>query len=200
MEVVESVRTKQKRDTHSRLIQVAYEQFSELGIGVATTMGIARAAGVSHGTVFAHFTTRETLIVTVIETYGGQVVERMHAVSRRGAGLQAILEEHIAALADYEIFYFRLLAESVFLPREARLVLLGIQSAASFHIAEAAENAMREGDIRQMPAHLLFNTWIGLVNHYVANREMFAPGESVLRARGPELLGHFMSLIRPDSK
>jgi hypothetical protein len=46
-----------------------------------------------------------------------------------------------------------------------------------------------------MPLHLLFNTWIGLVNHYLVNRELFAPGASVIERRGAELLDHFMNLI-----
>ena len=45
---------------------------------------------------------------------------------------------------------------------------------------------------------LLFNTWLGLVNHYLVNRDLFAdPGESVIARRGESLLDHFMALIGP---
>jgi hypothetical protein len=46
-----------------------------------------------------------------------------------------------------------------------------------------------------MPLHLLFNTWIGLIHHYLMNRELFAPGASVVERHGRELLDHFMYLI-----
>jgi len=48
-----------------------------------------------------------------------------------------------------------------------------------------------------VPMHLLFNTWIGLVHHYVCNRDLFAPGESVIARRGSVLLDHYMGLLAP---
>ena len=37
---------------------------------------IARAAGVSHGTVFVHFESLEELIAEVVAEYGGRIVRR----------------------------------------------------------------------------------------------------------------------------
>jgi hypothetical protein len=48
-----------------------------------------------------------------------------------------------------------------------------------------------------MPMHLLFNTWIGLVHHYMVNRDLFAPEGSVIARRGKELLDHYMGLLDP---
>lgn len=39
--------------------------------------------------------------------------------------------------------------------------------------------------------------WIGLVHHYLMNRDLFAPGESVIARRGRELLDHYMGLLAP---
>ena len=56
---------------------------------------------------------------------------------------------------------------------------------------------MNAGAIEPMAPHLLFNTWLGLLHHYVANRDLFAPGGSVLERRGNELLDHTMHLLAP---
>jgi hypothetical protein len=82
------------------------------------------------------------------------------------------------------------------LPAAAQNALIAIQSALSFHLSRAAESGMEEGKIRRIPLHLLFNTWLGLVHYYLANAELFAPGSSVLKYHGPELLAHYMSLIK----
>jgi hypothetical protein len=41
----------------------------------------------------------------------------------------------------------------------------------------------------------LFNTWIALIHHYLVNRDLFAPRRSVVRAKGRELVDHFLSLV-----
>jgi hypothetical protein len=87
--------------------------------------------------------------------------------------------------------------ESPLLPKDARQTLLGIQSAISFHIAQAAQHDVDAGLIRPVPIHLLFNTWIGLVHYYLANHDLFAPGVSVIEQRGTELIDHLMSLMEP---
>ena len=58
----------QKEQTKELLIKTAYMMFSERGIMNTRMSDIAKAAGVSHGTVFAHFLTQEALIENVVET------------------------------------------------------------------------------------------------------------------------------------
>ncbi len=191
------LRDRQKSRTRERLMAVAFDLFSRRGIGVTTTVEVARGAGVSHGTVFAHFRTKEELVVSVIQRYTTRVVERIHERAGSGAGLEGVLAAHLAGLARYERFYARLVAEGASLPQRARTTLLGIQSAISFHLAAAAEREMEAGRIKRIPVHLLFNTWLGLIHHYLVNRDLFACGESVLAERGGELVDHFMGLLRP---
>jgi hypothetical protein len=90
--------------------------------------------------------------------------------------------------------------EGPLLPSYARATLLGIQSAISAHLALAAEREMETGEIRSMPVPLLFNTWLGLIHHHLSNRELFAPGESVVERWGPTLLDHYVGLLRPNGE
>ena len=47
---------------------------------------------------------------------------------------------------------------------------------------------------------MLFDTWLGLIHHYVCNRDLFArANRPVLSDRGPELLEHFLLLIEKES-
>jgi hypothetical protein len=43
----------------------------------------------------------------------------------------------------------------------------------------------------------LANTWIALTNHYLMNRDLFAPGASVIAVRGAELKKQLIEIIRP---
>lgn len=188
-------RDRQKLETRQRILGAAIEVFSRDGIVAATTADIAKEAGVSHGSVFAHFGSQEALIAAAIEETGAAIERRIHELAVTESGVREVLAAHLKVLAERESFFARLVAETPTLPPRARESLVMIQSALSFHLSPAVEAETRSKEIRPMPLHLLFNTWIGLVNHYLVNRELFAPGASVIERRGEELLDHFMKLI-----
>jgi hypothetical protein len=57
------------------------------------------------------------------------------------------------------------------------------------------------GRVKNLPASILFNTWLGLIHYYLENREFFAkPGESVLKRHRAELLTAYLHLIRKESE
>ena len=190
-------RAERKKQTRARLLEAAAGLFASQGVLATRTAEIARAAGVSHGTVFVHFTTREELVAAVVSDRGRAVMDRIHQAAGKPQGLRVVLEAHVAGLAEHEAFYARLVAESPALPPYARHMLFGIQAATSHHLRQVAEPAMEAGQLRQVPFHLLFNTWIGLVNHYLVNRDLFAPDASVLATHGEALIDHYMALLAP---
>ncbi len=159
------------------------------------TADVAREAGVSHGAVFVHFPSREELVRAVLEEIGRELTDRLYALGHTGATLGELLRAHVTSLADCEAEYRRLLVEEPSLSDEERLPFVGVQSAISAHIAHVATREMDAGTIRRMPVHLLFNTWIGLLHHYVLHPQLFAPTGSVLATHGETLVRHFLSLV-----
>lgn len=188
-------RDNQKLQTRRRIIEAAIRVFSRDGILASATADVAKEAELSHGSVFAHFGTQAALIAAVIEDFGEVLARRLHELVSSGAGTREVLQAHLDAIAESEDFYARLVVESSLLPAGARDSLISIQSAICFHLSSVIEAETESGALRVMPLHLLFNTWIGLIHHYLMNRELFAPGASVVERHGRELLDHFMYLI-----
>jgi AcrR family transcriptional regulator len=189
-------RAAQKADTRRRILDTAKRLCARRGFAATRTLDVARHAKVSHGSVFVHFPSREDLIGAVIGELARDITDAVYArVHGAGGALRDGLRAHLDALAEHEEAIRWLLLETPLLPGGFHLAWVGLQSAISVHLAEAAARDIAAGRVRAMPAHLLFNTWIGLIHHYVINRELFAPGRSVLRAHGDELLDHFMGLI-----
>jgi len=193
-------RSERKLQTRQLLIDAAIDLMSERGIIATRTIDVAEQAGVAHGTVFVHFPTRDDLIAAVVGVHAGLIAGRLHELADGGVTVRDVLAAHLEGLREHEAFHARLVMEGPLLPPYARATLVGIQSAISGHLAEVAEQGMAGGDVRRMPVHLLFNTWLGLVHHYLVNRELFAPGESVVERWGPTLLDHYMGLLRPDEE
>jgi TetR/AcrR family transcriptional regulator, acrEF/envCD operon repressor len=194
--MLETKRQKQKKSTRKHLIEIAIKQFGENGIIATRTTDIAKAAEVSHGTVFAHFSTQEELLICVIEEFGNRITQRLHELVDANSNLFEVLEAHIIGLTEFESFYTRLVIERRLLPESVRNTYIVIQSTISFHISIAAEKAMEEGIIRKAPIHLIYNTWIGLIHYYITNGDLFSPDGSVLKQYSHELMQHYISLIK----
>lgn len=193
----ETQRQKQKNATRKHIIEVAMKQYAMMGLTKARTSDIAKAANVSHGTIFAHFATQEELLIAVINEFGSRINKRLHELAAGRNGVQEVLEAHIEGLTEFEDFYTKLVIESRLLPEDVRNTFVMIQSTVSFHLSQAAEKEMKAGSILPLPIHMIFNGWIGLIHYYLANSDLFSPGESVLKRYGRDLLLYYMSLIRP---
>jgi AcrR family transcriptional regulator len=171
-------RAAQKEETRRRLVEAAERLIAERGFLALRTADVAQAAGVSHGAVFVHFPTREALLAAVTSALGRRLTDRLY--SMYPTTLRESLTAHLRCLAEEEPLYTRLLVERPLLP-ELTADWTMIQSAVAHHIA--------------LPSAFLFNTWIGLVHHYLMNRELFAPKGSVLKKHGKWLVDHFLELV-----
>jgi AcrR family transcriptional regulator len=191
------VSRKDKKDaTQRRLVETALDFFAERGFANSNTADFAKAAKVSHGAVFLHFPTREALVLRVLDVFGDRLSAAFKVAMQGELSLEGVLRAHLLVLREYEDFYARLVQEGALLPVKARSLLFILHAAVSHRLRLAAEVEVAAGRCKAMKQHLLFNTWIALVHYYIANRDVFAPGESVLAAKGDELIGHFLSLCR----
>jgi AcrR family transcriptional regulator len=187
-------RREQKDATQRRLVETALEFFGERGFAQSSTADLARAARVSHGAVFLHFPTREALVLRVLDEFGNRLASALGAAMQGELSLAGVLRAHLATLREYEPFYARLVQEGALLPAKARSMLFILHAAVSHRMRLAARS--EAGALRAIAPHLLFNSWIALLHYYIANRDVFAPGVSVLEAKGDELIAHFLNLVR----
>ena len=190
-------RKEQKEATRLRLLQAALEVFSGRGIVKTTTAEVAKAAKVAHGTVFVHFASREDLITAVVEEFGVRMTDHVRRLMlQKDPTVKEVLEAHVQAVSRYEAFYARLVGERALLSETARARLVILQSAVAWCIGRAVEREQAAGTIRLLSPGLFFNTWLGLLHHYVCNPDLFAQRRSVLDERGQALVEHFVSMIR----
>ena len=188
-------RSLQKAQTRKRIIAAAKKIYSEYGF-LAPTADIASEARVSHGSIFVHFPTVEDLLTSLLELFSRDIGAELHSLSDSASDISKLLEKHINVLIKHEHFYKRLIRESAYLPEEAKNTFIAIQSTVSIHFLEALEPEMAAGKIKNIPFHLLFNTWIGLVHYYLLNSELFAPGTSVLKRHKNTLIKCYLALIK----
>ena len=185
----------QKEQTRARIVAAAMKVYSEHGFSAPTT-AIAFEAQVSHGSIFVHFPTVESLLVCLLDSFSQDITAELHRLSESGRDIEKLLAMHIDVLIKHEGFYKRLTKEAVYLPEEAKNTFIAIQSTVSIHFLQVLEREIDAGKIKQIPFHMLFNTWLGLIHYYLLNGELFAPGESVLTRYKNTLIECFVALIK----
>lgn len=188
-------RKNQKVKTRENILGAALCLYASNGIAATTTSDVAKMAKISHGTIFVHFQTKDSLIEEAISKFGDMVTMRLHELVDMKCGMKKILIAHLEALSEYEELYIKLITEVPLLEPSINHTLIGIQSNISFHISQAAKSEMKDGRIKEMPMHFLFNTWVGLIHYYLINKKLFSPNEKVISCYGNELVNHFMDLL-----
>jgi AcrR family transcriptional regulator len=196
MSMQAATRQEQKIATRDRLVNAAMELFARQGIAQTTTADVAKSIQMSHGTVFLHFPKRDDLVIAVIDEFGRRLAAEFRVALERDLGLRAVLHAHLRVLAGIEPFYARLVIEAPLLPPKVRSTLLMLHAAVSQRLFLALERERKAGRARKFERPLLFNTWIGLVHHYLVNRDVFATGDSVIAEMGDTLVQHFMTLVK----
>ncbi len=183
----------QKENTKKKILQAAYVVYSGEGFGAATNR-IAKEAQIAHGSIFVHFPTVEDLKLSLLEQFGADINKQLHELAE-SYNLEEILYAHIEVLVKHQEFYKRLISESSLLPEQAKYVYLSIQSTVSFHLGQVVEKYQKEGKIKELPLHFIFNSWLGLLHYYLSNEKLFAPEDSVLDRYKDELVGNFLKLL-----
>jgi len=188
-------RKQQKAQTRERIIAAALKVYSEQGFSTSTTV-IADEAQVSHGSIFVHFPTVESLFLCLLDDFSQDINNELHSLSEYDNDITKLLEKHIDILIKHEGFYKRLTKEAVYLPEEAKNTFINIQSTVSIHFLQAMEKEINTGKIKPIPFHMIFNTWLGLIHYYLLNGDLFTPKESVLMRYKNTLIECFMALIK----
>jgi AcrR family transcriptional regulator len=185
----------QKEQTREKIIAAAIKVYSNQGFSAPTT-AIANEAQLSHGSIFVHFPTVESLLVCLLDSFSQDITAELHTLSESGGDIETLLAMHVDVLIQHEGFYKRLIREAVYLPEEAKNTFIAIQSTVSIHFLQALEHEISTEKMKDVPFHMLFNTWLGLVHYYLLNGELFAPQGSVLLCHKNTLIECFMALIK----
>lgn len=185
----------QKSKTRRLIMDTAYKIYSTEGFQ-ATTNTIAKAANISHGTIFVHFPNVDSLLTSLLEEFGDTVNSQLHELSEKGEQLSDVLETHIDILSEYEDFYKNLIVSINLLPEEAKYTYISIQSTVSFHLSKVFERCVENKEAKDIPIHIVFNTWVGLLHYYLINRFLFTDAGSVLLRYKADLINYFMDLLK----
>lgn len=185
----------QRKQTYEKILIAAEKVFSSEGFIKPSIQQIAKEAGAAHGTVFLHFHSQENLILRVIEKLGLSIALKIHESMEQRHSLRDILNAHLSAIEAHESLYSHLIMDLHGLPYEASQTVINTQSIISHHMERVVEELKQSHKVKDVPIHMIFNMWIGLVHYYLMNRQLFSPDQSVIAQHRDELITSFLQLL-----
>lgn len=190
-----NMRALQRQATRGELVRAALRVVADRGFANTTTAAVARETGRAHGTVFVHFPTRAALVVEMVNEIGSMISARLAVIPSDVVGLADIIDAHLAALADQEAYLSRILQEMTVLPLFARALIFALQSGVAAKIRAALARDVANGMARPFDPVALSNIWIALTNHYLINRDLFAPDGGVIARHGSALKSQLLEIV-----
>jgi len=147
------------------------------------------AAGVSHGTIFLHYPSRESLIEAVVRRFVDELLERLGPAA---SSLDDELAAQLRHLGEVETLYGHLLREEFALSEPARRALASLEGVLTGRVATLieADGARRRG----LAPRLVAASWIALLQGILRRSEPGAVGPR-LPLRGPEIRQFCLKLI-----
>jgi AcrR family transcriptional regulator len=159
------------------LLEAAARVFVEHGYAKATTNRIAAAAGVSVGSLYQYFPSKDAIAVELLRRYREGLVElvtgRLHGVDR--SSFEPVVRQLLGDLARAENInpaLHRVLIEQV-LRTNARREMLGFEERLEEALAGALRAARAPVPDPELSAFLLVRVVLGVVQSVVVDRPRF---------------------------
>ena len=189
-----NIREKQKQETRKLILQKAKECFIREGFLKTPVSKISIRAQVAHGTIFAHFKSKDGLILETIDLEMSEIGKAIEQLLTLSENVEDILRLYLELIAQKEDFFSVLARETPFYSLNLRRKLIFRDSVIrSYFFQKISEdnNAMSREEISSA-----LNWLFGTINYYLANREMFVQSGSVIEKFSEAILATFKKIIR----
>jgi AcrR family transcriptional regulator len=192
-------RVEKKKQTREKIISAVISVISEEGITDSLVKSVSKTAEVSHGSIFAHFGSKESMLAEAVQNYKIKIWKYL-LPEKNSNQLSDALDAHLKLIVENENLYTNLILKTSILPEKARMVVLQLQMEISSYLMTAISAGVSSNIIRELDPILAVNMWLGLVNHYLQNAELFSPGESTIKKHGETLKKFFVDSIKMEEK
>jgi len=182
-----------KQQTRNLLLQTARECFVRDGFLQTPVSKISAQAQVAHGTLFAHFQSKDNLILQVIDLEMSEISAAIEELLIEAEEVGEILQQYLNLLAQKEAFFTVLAKETPFYSLDLRRKLIFRDSVIrSYFFQKISEqnNSLSAAEISSA-----LNWLFGTLNYYLANQEIFVQSGSVIEKFRGTIIHTFKKII-----
>lgn len=170
--------------------------FIKEGIINTSTAKIAKSAGVSHGSIFSHFASREDLISEVLEQEMFRITKHIKMIHPNHHDLSSLIDDYINVLSKNEHFLSRIYKELPFLSYDLQLKVTALEAVMRntlYLTIKASTDTEKTDDFHiQVGLTTLFAT----IAFYLRNDTLYGDDTSVIQSKEREIKYTFNQFFR----
>jgi AcrR family transcriptional regulator len=189
-----------KAQTRENILATAKQLFIQQGILQTTTLEIAKACQVAHGTIFVHFPTKNALIVAILEQELTRMAADVYELATESDQLEVLLEKYLRYVEQEEDFLAVIAREMPFYPQELRHSLLAQECIIRHLFFTTFEHGVWIGKFKPVNITTALTFLFGTISYYLAHKSQFVAQGSVIRAKKSTLQETFLHFISKNTE
>jgi AcrR family transcriptional regulator len=174
-------RNEQKSITRAKILVYGKSIFIQKGIGATSMSDVARHAGVSHGTVFFHFKSREALIEAIIDESLNHRLEPLSRIAMESDDISEYLNGYFDIIEDEQDAFSMMARELPLLPPATMSILETKENLIIAGFISVYDRGVSRNRYRQIDHEILIALVFGAIHHFLRFNYRFDKKGRVIR-------------------
>ena len=189
----------QKQFTREKIIGAAKQIFIEKGIINTATSQIAEAAGIAHGTLFLHFSNKDSLVIELLDVELAKFSDNIKELIIETSDIVTILDQYLNLIQLEEGFFSSLARELPNYKAELRRKILFRESLVREHFYRVIEKGIEQNIYAEVDITGALTFLFGTINYYLSLKTSFVQEGSVIEKFRKKIIDIFMKILEKTS-
>jgi AcrR family transcriptional regulator len=189
-------RQQAKQTTFEKIIKSAKKLIEENGILKLKTIDITKDANIAHGTLFAHFETKEILVAKVCQMELIRIAKKLKKIAERRTKIDVLIDNYLGLVAENEEFYIVIAKEFPFLDEKVQQSVLATETIIKNILYKKIEegNKTRQYNVTDITMTIAF--FFASINYYLSRKEYYTSGRGTLMSQKKDQISNtFIKLL-----
>lgn len=188
----------QKQFTRKKIINAAKQIFIKRGIINTATSQIAEAAGIAHGTLFLHFSNKDSLVIELLDIELSKFSDNIKQLIVETTDVNTMLEQYLNLIQEEEGFFSSLARELPSYKNELRRKILFRESLIREHFHQAIKKGIEQNAYAQVDIPGTLTFLFGTINYYLSLKTSFVQDGSVIEKFHDQIINTFMKILKKN--
>jgi AcrR family transcriptional regulator len=187
-----------KEQTLNKIVEVTRQLIIQQGIITLNTVEIAKTANIAHGTIFAHFASKELLISHICQQELKKIALKLRELSENQSNeINNLLDKYLNLLAENEDFFVVISKDFPFLNPDLQKTIISNESIVRNILYQHIENGIKNGIYKNVDITMSLSFLIGCINLYLGRKEYFVTKTSIILEKKEKLIQTFLEILIP---
>ncbi len=188
-------REEAKEKTRTLILEKSRNLFIRRGVINTSTIQIAEACGIAHGTVFLYYKNRERLVSEVFQQEFHRLMDEIFLITEKSTDLEPVFDFCLSFLEKEEDFISMISREFPFYPEHLQQQIVSLEESLRSDFQKALEFEKSTGRIGEINIESVLEFLFGALNYYMVRKKFFVKEGSVIKNKKESIKRTFFNMI-----